>query len=57
MREQLAEIVELRLERLRHRLAEGGLRLELTDEAKALVAEAGWDPSHGARALSVRFSA
>src|SRR6059036_2739690 len=50
-REQLADIVELQLERLRSRLAERGLGLELTDEAKELVAEAGWDPTYGARPL------
>jgi ATP-dependent Clp protease ATP-binding subunit ClpB len=50
-RDQLAEIVELQLVRLRERLAERGLGLELTDEAKKLVAEAGWDPTYGARPL------
>jgi ATP-dependent Clp protease ATP-binding subunit ClpB len=50
-REQLAEIVELQLDRLRARLAERGLALELTDAAKELVAEAGWDPAYGARPL------
>src|SRR5438045_6149550 len=50
-RQQLAEIVELQLARLRERLAERGLGLELTDEAKELVAEAGWDPTYGARPL------
>jgi ATP-dependent Clp protease ATP-binding subunit ClpB len=50
-REQLAEIVQLQLERLRARLAERGLLLELTDSAKELVAEAGWDPTYGARPL------
>jgi ATP-dependent Clp protease ATP-binding subunit ClpB len=50
-REQLGEIVELQLTRLRQRLAERGLGLELTDEAKELVAEAGWDPTYGARPL------
>ncbi|TML44626.1 MAG: ATP-dependent chaperone ClpB [Actinobacteria bacterium] len=50
-REQLGEIVELQLTRLRERLAERGLGLELTDEAKELVAEAGWDPAFGARPL------
>jgi ATP-dependent Clp protease ATP-binding subunit ClpB len=50
-REQLGEIVELQLRRLRDRLAERGLGLELTDEAKELVAEAGWDPTYGARPL------
>jgi ATP-dependent Clp protease ATP-binding subunit ClpB len=50
-REQLGEIVELQLTRLRERLAQRGLGLELTDEAKELVAEAGWDPTYGARPL------
>jgi ATP-dependent Clp protease ATP-binding subunit ClpB len=50
-REQLAEIVELQLRRLRERLAERGLGLELTDEAKEVIAEAGWDPTYGARPL------
>ncbi len=50
-REQLGEIVELQLRRLRERLAERGLRLELTDAAKEVVAEAGWDPTYGARPL------
>src|SRR2546427_1849241 len=50
-REQLGEIVELQLARLRARLAERGLSLELTDAAKEAVAEAGWDPTYGARPL------
>ncbi|MFN2467606.1 MAG: ATP-dependent chaperone ClpB [Gaiellaceae bacterium] len=50
-REQLGEIVELQLARLRERLAERGISLELTDEAKEALAEAGWDPSYGARPL------
>ncbi|MDQ2984474.1 MAG: ATP-dependent chaperone ClpB [Actinomycetota bacterium] len=50
-REQLGEIVELQLERLRERLAERGLDLELTEAAKEAVAEAGWDPTYGARPL------
>ncbi|HSP71722.1 MAG TPA: AAA family ATPase, partial [Gaiellaceae bacterium] len=50
-REQLAEIVELQLARLRERLAERGLGLELTEAAKHELAEAGWDPAYGARPL------
>jgi ATP-dependent Clp protease ATP-binding subunit ClpB len=50
-REQIGEIVELQLRRLRERLAERGLALELTDAAKQVVAGAGWDPSYGARPL------
>ncbi|HET7043469.1 MAG TPA: AAA family ATPase [Gaiellaceae bacterium] len=50
-REQLSEIVELQLARLRDRLAERGIALELTDAAKEALAEAGWDPAYGARPL------
>jgi ATP-dependent Clp protease ATP-binding subunit ClpB len=50
-RDQLAEIVELQLERLRARLADRRIELELTDAAKEALAEAGWDPTYGARPL------
>jgi ATP-dependent Clp protease ATP-binding subunit ClpB len=50
-KEQLADIVELQLRRLRERLAERGLGLELTDAAKKQLVEAGWDPTYGARPL------
>jgi ATP-dependent Clp protease ATP-binding subunit ClpB len=50
-REQIGEIVEQQLGRLRARLAERGLDLELTDDAKAVIADAGWDPAYGARPL------
>jgi ATP-dependent Clp protease ATP-binding subunit ClpB len=50
-REQLTEIVELQLARLRQRLADRELSLELTDAAKEALAEAGWDPAYGARPL------
>ncbi len=50
-RDQIAEIVELQLERLRDRLAERTVTLELTDAAKEALAEAGWDPAYGARPL------
>jgi ATP-dependent Clp protease ATP-binding subunit ClpB len=50
-REQLGEIVELQLARLRARLGERAIGLRLTDEAKEAVAEAGWDPTYGARPL------
>jgi ATP-dependent Clp protease ATP-binding subunit ClpB len=50
-REQLSEIVELQLARLRERLAERRLSLEVTDAAKEVIAEAGWDPAYGARPL------
>ena len=50
-REQIGEIVELQLARLRERLAERKLELGVSDAAKALLAEEGWDPAYGARPL------
>ena len=50
-REQLGEIVDLQLGRLRERLAERGIELELTDAAKEAIGDAGWDPTYGARPL------
>jgi ATP-dependent Clp protease ATP-binding subunit ClpB len=50
-KEQIAAIVELQLQRLRERLAERGIELELTDAAKEALAEEGWDPAYGARPL------
>jgi ATP-dependent Clp protease ATP-binding subunit ClpB len=50
-RDQIAEIVDLQLERLRERLAERKISIELTDAAKELLAEEGWDPAYGARPL------
>jgi ATP-dependent Clp protease ATP-binding subunit ClpB len=50
-KEHLGEIVELQLNRLKERLGDRMIGLRLTDEAKAFVAEAGWDPAYGARPL------
>jgi ATP-dependent Clp protease ATP-binding subunit ClpB len=50
-REQLAEIVELQVARLRRRLDERGVELELTDAAAELLAREGYDPAYGARPL------
>jgi ATP-dependent Clp protease ATP-binding subunit ClpB len=50
-KEQIAEIVELQLVRLRERLAERRIELELSDAAKETIADAGWDPAYGARPL------
>jgi ATP-dependent Clp protease ATP-binding subunit ClpB len=50
-REQIGEIVDLQLERLRGRLAERKIALELTDAAKDALGDAGWDPAYGARPL------
>ena len=50
-REQLAGIAEIQLDRLRERLAEREMTIELTDAAKELLAQEGWDPAYGARPL------
>jgi len=49
--EDLAVIVGIQLGRLRTRLAERRLSLEVTDEAEALLAAKGYDPDFGARPL------
>ena len=43
--------MELQVARLRARLADRGLALELTDAAKDALGDAGWDPAYGARPL------
>ena len=50
-REQLKQIVEIQLERLRARLAERHIILELTDAAREHLVAAGYDPNYGARPL------
>jgi ATP-dependent Clp protease ATP-binding subunit ClpB len=50
-REDLLQIVDLQLERLEHLLAQRKLALEVTPEAKALLAAEGYDPVYGARPL------
>ncbi|MDX6689308.1 MAG: ATP-dependent Clp protease ATP-binding subunit ClpC, partial [Solirubrobacteraceae bacterium] len=50
-RDEIKQIVELLLRRIRESMAERGLQLELTDEARDLLVEKGWDPSMGARPL------
>lgn len=50
-REQLKQIVKIQLERLRARLAERKIDLELTDAALEHFARTGYDPVYGARPL------
>jgi len=50
-RDQLERIVEIQLRDLRKRIAERKLQLEVTPEAKALLAQRGYDPVFGARPL------
>ncbi len=49
--EDLKKIVDIQLERLRSRLVERRMTLELTDEAKSHLARSGYDPVYGARPL------
>ncbi len=50
-REEIKQIVELLLLRIRATMAERELQLELTDPAKEMLVEKGWDPAMGARPL------
>jgi ATP-dependent Clp protease ATP-binding subunit ClpB len=50
-REQLSAIVGLLIGQMESRLAEAGLSLSISDAALGLVAEAGYDPTYGARPL------
>jgi ATP-dependent Clp protease ATP-binding subunit ClpB len=50
-RSDLVRIVDLQLVRLEQLLAQRGLKLELTPEARELLAEQGYDPVYGARPL------
>jgi ATP-dependent Clp protease ATP-binding subunit ClpB len=49
--EQLGAIVDIQLARLRKRLEERKMTLVMTEEAKHLLIERGWDPVYGARPL------
>ncbi len=48
---ELTKIVDIQLRRLEGQLTEAGLTLRITDEAKARLAEEGFDPAYGARPL------
>jgi ATP-dependent Clp protease ATP-binding subunit ClpB len=50
-REQIGSIVEMQTRRLAERLRERGVEIELTDEAKTLLGNLGYDPVYGARPL------
>jgi ATP-dependent Clp protease ATP-binding subunit ClpB len=49
--EQIEQIVELQFNDLRSRLAERRITVELTEEARRLIAHQGYDPVYGARPL------
>ncbi len=50
-KEEIRQIVELLLVRIRESMAERELQLELSDSAKDLLVDKGWDPAMGARPL------
>jgi len=50
-RSQIGEIVALQTSRLMGRLAAKGITLTLTDEARTLIGNLGYDPTYGARPL------
>ena len=49
--DELKKIVDIQLKRVRKRLEDKGLKLELSDAAAELIAEHGFDPVYGARPL------
>ena len=50
-REQIGEIVDLQVARLIDRVRERGIEVELTDGARTLLGNLGYDPTYGARPL------
>ncbi len=50
-KEQIAQIVDLELDRVRELLKEHDMRLVATEEAKMFLAETGYNPDYGARPL------
>jgi ATP-dependent Clp protease ATP-binding subunit ClpC len=50
-REEITTIVDLQMKRVREQMAQHDVAIELTDEAKDLLVEQGYDPAMGARPL------
>ena len=50
-REEIGEIVDKQVERLIGRVRERGIEVELTDDARTLIGNLGYDPTYGARPL------
>jgi ATP-dependent Clp protease ATP-binding subunit ClpB len=50
-RSQIGTIVDLQVERLIQRVRERGIEVELTDRARELLGNLGYDPTYGARPL------
>jgi ATP-dependent Clp protease ATP-binding subunit ClpB len=51
MRQHMGSIVDIQLERLTKLLSERKIMVQLSDDAKVLLAEKGYDPAYGARPL------
>jgi ATP-dependent Clp protease ATP-binding subunit ClpB len=50
-RDQIARIVDIQVAKLIARVRERGVQVELTDEARTLIGNLGYDPTYGARPL------
>jgi ATP-dependent Clp protease ATP-binding subunit ClpB len=50
-REQIGEIVQLQVARVIDRVHERGIEVTLTDAARELLGDLGYDPAYGARPL------
>jgi ATP-dependent Clp protease ATP-binding subunit ClpB len=50
-REQIGEIVDLQVSRVVERVREREIEIELTDDARTLIGNLGYDPTYGARPL------
>jgi ATP-dependent Clp protease ATP-binding subunit ClpB len=50
-REEIAEIVGLQVAKLIERVAERGVEIELSEDARTLLGNLGYDPTYGARPL------
>jgi ATP-dependent Clp protease ATP-binding subunit ClpB len=50
-KEDIGRIVELQVDQLVGRVAERGIEIELTDDARTLLGKLGYDPTYGARPL------
>jgi ATP-dependent Clp protease ATP-binding subunit ClpC len=50
-RDEIKQIVELEMHKVRERLIEHAITLEVTEEARGWIADKGYDPEYGARPL------
>ena len=50
-REEIGQIVDLQVAKLIARVRERGVEVELTDDARTLLGNLGYDPTYGARPL------